>query len=95
MILPLTNSPSESFTFKVNENIYKFKSKWNTQGFWTLDIFDIDGNVLVYAVKIVANENLLNAFTNIPFDLISEKEYDPARHDLDKFDLQIIERIDV
>ena len=95
MILPLTNSPSESFTFKVNENIYKFKSKWNTQGFWTLDIFDIYGNVLVYAVKIVANENLLNAFTNIPFDLISEKEYDPTRHNLDKFDLQIVERIDV
>ena len=42
MILPLTISPSESFDFNINGEIYKFKQKWNTRGFWTIDIVDID-----------------------------------------------------
>jgi len=91
MILPLTNNPSESFNFKINEIIYKFKQKWNTQGFWTVDILDIDGVPFIYAVKIVTKENLLKAFPNIPFDLRSKKEDDPTRDNLDEFELEILE----
>lgn len=90
MILPLTNNPSESFNFNINDVIYKFKQKWNTLGFWTLDVFDTDGNPLIYAVKIVAQENLLNMHPNIPFDLKSEKENDPTRDNLAEFELQIL-----
>jgi len=90
MILPLTNNPSESFNFNINDVVYKFKQKWNTLGFWTLDILDTDGNPLVYAVKIVTRENLLNMYPNIPFDLRSKRDNDPTRDNLAEFELQIL-----
>lgn len=95
MILPLTNSPSESFSFNIEGVIYKFKQKWNTLGFWTLDILDIDGVPYVYGVKIVTRENILDAFPAIPFDLRSEKVNDPIRNNLNQFELQIIEKNNV
>ena len=92
MILPLTNNPSETFSFNINDTIYKFKQTWNTQGFWTLDIMDLDGNAFVYGVKIVTQTNLLPMHSNIPFNLRSEKELDPTRNNLNEFELIVTEK---
>lgn len=91
MTLPLTNSPSESFNFNINGDIYKFKQKWNTLGFWTLDIFDINGVPFVYAIKLITRENLLVAHPNIPFDLRSERSDDPQRNNLNEFELEVLD----
>lgn len=92
MILSLTNNPSESFNFNIEGEIYKFKQKWNTLGFWTLDILNIDGIPFVYGVKIVTKENILAAYPDIPFDLRSERLNDPTRNNLNEFELEIIEK---
>ncbi len=62
MILPLTNNPSETFSFNINDTIYKFKQMWNSQGFWTLDILDINDNAFINGVKLVTktHPNLLD-----------------------------------
>jgi hypothetical protein len=91
----MTNNPSESFNFNVNGVIYKFKQKWNTLGFWTLDILDIEGNPFVYGIKIVTKENLLIMHPSIPFELRSEKEDDPTRNNLSEFELEILEKSNV
>lgn len=91
MILPLTNSPSESFSFNIDGVIYKFKQKWNTEGFWTIDVMDIDGEPFVYGVKLVTKTNLLVMHSSIPFDLRSERTNDPTRNNLDQFELEIVE----
>ena len=92
MILPLTNNPSESFSFNIEGEVYKFKQKWNTLGYWTLDILDIDGVPFIYGVKLVTRENILCMHPAIPFDLRSERLNDPTRNTLDQFELQIVEK---
>lgn len=92
MILPLTNKPSETFSFNINGTIYKFKQMWNTQGFWTLDILDINDNAFINGVKIVTKTNLLLMHPGIPFDLRSERREDPARNNLKQFELVISEK---
>jgi len=92
MILPLTNNPSETFSFNINGTIYKFKQVWNSLGFWTLDVLDINDNAFIYGVKIVTKENLLSMHPAIPFDLRSERYDDPGRYNLDEFELEIIEK---
>ena len=89
MILPLTTNPSESFNFNVNGEIYKFKQKWNTLGYWTLDILNLDGVVFAYGIKLVTRTNLLLQYADIPFDLRSERLNDPDRNNLNEFELQI------
>ena len=92
MILPLTNKPSETFSFNINNTIYKFKQMWNTEGFWTLDILDINDNAFINGVKIVTKTNLLFMHPNIPFDLRSERNNDPTRDNLNQFELVILEK---
>ena len=92
MMLPLTISPSESFQFNINGEIYKFKQKWNTRGFWTLDIVNITGTPFIYGVKLLTRENLLAAHPDIPFDLRSERLNDPSRNNLNEFELEVIEK---
>ena len=92
MILPLTSNPSETFSFNINDTIYKFKQMWNTQGFWTLDILDINDNAFINGVKIVTKTNLLSMHPGIPFDLRSERDVDPTRNNLNEFELIVIEK---
>jgi len=89
MILPLTNNPEESFSVPINDIIYNFKQLWNEFGFWTLDILDADGNVLIYGVKLITKENLLKQYPQIPFDLISDNDEDPTRNNLESFALDV------
>lgn len=92
MILPLTNNPSESFSFSINGTIYKFRQIWNTQGFWTLDILDINDNAFIFGVKLVTKTNLLFMHPSIPFDLRSGRDNDPLRDTLNQFELEILEK---
>jgi len=92
MILPLTTNPSESFNYNVNGEVYKFKQKWSTLGFWTLDIVNITGTPYIYGVKLLAKTNLLEMHPDIPFDLRSERLNDPSRNNLNEFELEILEK---
>ena len=92
MMLPLTINPSENFNFNINGEIYKFKQKWNTLGFWTIDITDINGVPFVYGVKLITRENLLAMHPSVPFDLRSERLNDPTRNNLNEFELEVLEK---
>ena len=89
MILPLTTNPEESFNVAIDEITYGFKQLWNDNEFWTLDIFDPDGVVLVYGVKIVTQEALLQQYPQIPFDLTGLNNADPDRNNLNEFQLEV------
>lgn len=92
MILPLTINPSETFSFNINGTIYKFKQMWNTQGFWTIDILDINDDAFINGVKLVTKTNLLSMHQSIPFDLRSERDNDPTRDNLNEFELIVTEK---
>lgn len=92
MILPLSNNPSETFSFIIDGQVYKFKQVWNTSGFWTLSIADINEDTLVDGIVLVTQTNLLNMHPSISFDLRSERDNDPTRNNLDQFELQILEK---
>jgi len=89
MYLPLTNNSEENFNISIFDIIYIFRQLWNEIGFWTLDIKDADGNILVYGVKIITQEFLLQQYPQIPFDLKSKNENDPGRQDLELFLLEV------
>jgi hypothetical protein len=88
----LTTNPEENFSVSIFDLLYNFRQLWNTKGFWTLDIKDADGNILVLGVKLVTQLNLLNLYPQVPFDLYSSNDNDPTRNDLNSFLLQIIEK---
>ena len=92
MYLPLTNNSEENFNVSIFDIVYMFRQLWNEIGFWTLDIKDADGNVLVYGVKIITQEFLLQQYPQIPFDLRSENETDPGRLDLESFLLEVTDK---
>jgi len=92
MTLPLTNNPSETFSFNINGEIFKFKQLWNAMGFWTLNISDANDVAIISGVKLITKENLLIMHPSIAFDLRSERDIDPTRYDLDQFELTITEK---
>lgn len=92
MYLPLTNNPEETFSLPIFDIVYNFKQLWNEYGFWTLNISDADGEVLVYGVKIIALEYLLKQYPHIRFDLLSSTANDPTRDNLNSFQLDVINK---
>lgn len=90
--IPLTSNPEETYRLRIDKILYQFRQLWNTLGFWTVDIFDTDGAVLVYGVKLIAKEYLLKQYPHISFDLYSLAENDPGRNDLLDFKLEVIEK---
>lgn len=92
MFLPLTNNPEESFNISIDDLIYTFRQLWNEYGFWTIDVSNADGVILVYGVKIITKELILKQYSQIPFDLISDNEFDPARLTLDSFLLDVVDK---
>lgn len=89
MILPLTNNTEEKFSISIFDIIYNFRQLWSEYGFWTIDILDADGAVIVYGVKLITKEFLLQQYPQIPFDLLSAAEVDPTRNNLDSFALEV------
>ena len=89
MYLPLTNNPEENFNVSIFDIVYIFRQLWNEIGFWTLDIKDADGNILVYGIKLITKENLTWQYPQVPFDLRSENETDPGRLNLESFLLEV------
>jgi len=92
MDFPLTNNPEENFRVSILDIIYNFRQLWSEYGYWTLDIKGADGNILVYGVKLITQEFLLQQYVQIPFDLKSSNEFDPTRNNLDAFVLGVIEK---
>ena len=92
ILLPLTNNPEEEFNISIFDNIYIFRQLWNEYGFWTLDIKDADGNVLVYGVKVITGEDILRQYPHILFSLIGRSETDPGRSDLEEFQLEVLSK---
>lgn len=92
LYLPLTNNPEETFNISILETIYLFRQLWNDNGFWTLDIKDADGNILVLGVKIITQEHLLRQYPQLRFDLLSANAADPIRTNLDSFLLEVIDK---
>lgn len=92
MNLPLTNNPSETFSINIFDTVYNIRQLWNTLGFWTIDISDVDNNPLAYGVKIVAKTKLLRQYPHIRFELESTTESDPARNNLDEFILTVTDK---
>lgn len=92
MYLPLTNNPEETFNIPIFETLYIIRQLWNENGFWTLDIKDADGNILVCGVKLVTQTSLLAQYPQLDFDLISAVDSDPGREDLDTFNLEVVEK---
>lgn len=90
MYLPLTNSPEEKFNISIFEVVYICRQLWNENGFWTLDIKDADGNVLIYGMKLITQEYLLRQYPQLDFDLISAVDSDPGRDNLDNFNLEVM-----
>lgn len=86
----LSNNSEESFSFAVNDVIYKFRQLWNENGFWTLDIFDENEEALIYGVKLVAGFDLLSRFPHIPFSLTIPGDVDPERYTLSDSKLVIV-----
>ena len=89
MKLPLTNSPSEKFSVDIFGVVYQIKQLWNTQGYWSLNIANVDGDSIVDGVKIVTSTKLLAQHPQLPFELESSNDSDPTRDDLDDFILEV------
>lgn len=92
MNLPLTDSPAESFSIELFGVVYRMQQMWNTNGFWTLNIADVEGNPIVDGVKLVAKTKLLRQYPSIPFELESTTETDPTRNNLSEFILVVTEK---
>ena len=92
MKIPFTNNPSETFTIEIYGIVYQIRQLWNTIGFWTIDIGEVDGTCLVAGVKIVAKTRLLEQYPELPFELESTTETDPGRDDLSEFVLVVTEK---
>lgn len=90
--LPLTNNPEETFNIPIDAIVYEIRQLWNGYGFWTLDISDNDGNVLITGIKIVAGETITKQYPELPFDLTSDSDTDPTVDNLDAFQLEVIIR---
>ena len=92
MILKLENNPEEIFNIVIFGYLYQFRQLWNTKGFWTLDISQSDGTVLIHGVKIIAGAYLLSQYPHIRFDLKNNDTIDPKRFTLDSFTIEIINK---
>lgn len=79
---PTTDNPEENFNIILLDEIYNIRQLWNTLGFWTLDITDKDGIILVYGAKIVSGIFFLKQYPNIPWDLYINETTDPTRFTL-------------
>lgn len=84
----LKDSPEDNFNLTVDEILYVFKSRWNNNGFWTLDIYDQNKNIIVAGIKLVAGINLCDQYPEINFNILIDTDDDPTRDDLELFPLQ-------
>jgi len=89
MRIPFTNVASQKFSISINEIDYSFEVNYNTMyEFWTIDISS--NNFKVIGIKLVAGIDILRAFPDAPFQLISNNISDPLRFDLEFFELEVI-----
>lgn len=87
--ITFSNSPEDTFNTIILDNVYTFKTQRNTLGFWSLGIFDEDGNPLVYSVKIVAGSFIMKQYPQVPFDIYVPGDVDPTRSNLNEFLMQV------
>ncbi len=77
--LTFNDSPEESFNLVILDTIYIFSQRWNTIGFWTLDVSDESGGPLVLGARIVSGTFIFAQFPGVPFDLYIDSQIDPSR----------------
>ena len=87
--IKFSNDPENTFNTIILDTVYTFKTQRNTLGFWSLGIFDEDGNPLVYSVKIVAGSFLMSQYPHILFDVYVPGDIDPTRSNLNEFEMEI------
>lgn len=52
-------------TVRLSNVLYIFRARWNTsREYWTIDIFDVNGNGLLFGQKIVLNTDILDRYND-------------------------------
>lgn len=63
--LPFSYFPSFQETLTLEEVPYTFRFDWNSRGaFWSMDIYDRDGNALLLGRKVSLFNELISQFPN-------------------------------
>ncbi|MCP3685805.1 MAG: hypothetical protein GY861_24415 [bacterium] len=89
---PVTENPEESFSIVLLGELYNIRQLWNTLGFWTIDIFDSDGTILVHGIKIVSGIFFVKQYPHIPWDLYIDEIIDPERFTLSSMVIGVYEK---
>jgi len=64
-IIPWRDSPDFTQTVRLSGKIYGIRGRWNTvHEFWTIDLFDNNGNALLLGQKLVLNTDILARYNN-------------------------------
>jgi hypothetical protein len=64
-VIPWRDFPDFTQTLRLSGDLFSLRSRWNeTHQFWTLDIYDKNGQPLIIGQKIVFNTDLLARYKN-------------------------------
>jgi hypothetical protein len=65
IVLPWQDFPAYQMTVPLEQTAYVFNFKWNTSfSFWTMDILDPQGDLLIAGLKLVLHVELLRRYQN-------------------------------
>ncbi len=84
----LRYSPEDNFSMTIDGLFYTFRQLWNTEGFWTIDIFDADKVIIISGIRLVAGINLLDQYPVLRFNILIDTDTDPTRDNLELYPLQ-------
>lgn len=90
--LKFNDSPEETFNVIILDTIFIFRQRWNTIGFWTLDVLAEDSTPIVLGARIVSGTPILEQFPGVPFDLLNESTIDPTRDGINEYTLGVYEK---
>lgn len=89
---PFSDNPEDTFNIVILDVIYTFKTQRNTLGFWTLSLYNQDGDAIVLGVKIVAGSFILEPYPSLLFDIYVPGEIDPDRDNLSDYQMEVWEK---
>ena len=84
----LRESPEDNFSMTVDDVFYNFRQLWNTNGFWTIDIFDSDNVIIISGIRLVAGIYLLNQYPALRFNILIDTDTDPTYENLELYPLK-------
>jgi len=66
LIIPIKDNPNHTLTIELESSIYKLGFLYNSLGgFWSMDIWNEDDEILLLGIKIVANYPLTFPYRNV------------------------------